>query len=151
MPPVSIVSVWQPARIASGTAARSSTPIHSGLTMPGRTISLRTTRTPRRTSSGMIGRSRMLRRASCARRGARAVTPLMRRARRIWIRLPIMTTPIRMSPWTTVARLVLTLRKVMSVRINWRITTATIGPNTPPRPPARLTPPRTTAATLSSV
>ena len=30
-------------------------------------------------------------------------------------------------------------------------TTATIGPKTPPRPPARLTPPRTTAATLSSV
>ena len=26
-----------------------------------------------------------------------------------------------------------------------------IGPTTPPRPPARLTPPRTTAATLSSV
>ena len=39
----------------------------------------------------------------------------------------------------------------MSVRISWRMTTATIGPKTPPRPPARLTPPSTTAATLSSV
>ncbi len=39
----------------------------------------------------------------------------------------------------------------MSVWISWRTTTATIGPKTPPRPPARLTPPSTTAATLSSV
>ena len=39
----------------------------------------------------------------------------------------------------------------MSVRISWRMTTAMIGPKTPPRPPARLTPPRTTAATLGSV
>ncbi len=39
----------------------------------------------------------------------------------------------------------------MSVWIRDRIITATIGPNTPPRPPARLTPPRTTAATLISV
>ena len=62
-----------------------------------------------------------------------------------------MTTPMRMTPWTTTARFVLTLRNVMSVRISWRITTATIGPKTPPRPPARLTPPRTIAATLSSV
>ena len=31
----------------------------------------------------------------------------------------------------------------MSVRISWRMRTATIGPKTPPRPPARLTPPRT--------
>ena len=36
MPPVSIVSVWQPARIARGTAARSMTPAQSGPTMPGR-------------------------------------------------------------------------------------------------------------------
>ena len=35
MPPVSIVSVWQPARIASGTAARMMTPTQSALTMPG--------------------------------------------------------------------------------------------------------------------
>ena len=35
----------------------------------------------------------------------------------------------------------------MSVRISWRMTTAMIGPKTPPRPPARLTPPSTTAAT----
>ena len=35
----------------------------------------------------------------------------------------------------------------MSVRISWRMTTAMIGPTMPPRPPARLTPPRTTAAT----
>ena len=45
----------------------------------------------------------------------------------------------------------MTLRNVMSVRMSWRMRTATIGPNTPPRPPARLTPPSTIAATLSSV
>ena len=75
------------------------------------------------------------------------------RARRIWTRLPIMTTPMRID---ALARRrpgsVLTLRKVMSVRIRTGgSTTATMGPKTPPRPPARLTPPRTTAATLSSV
>ena len=53
MPPVSIVSVWQPARIASGTAARRMTPTHSGPTMPGRTRSLTTTRTASRPSSGI--------------------------------------------------------------------------------------------------
>ena len=37
MPPVSIVRVWQPARIASGTAARMVTPTQAGLTMPGST------------------------------------------------------------------------------------------------------------------
>ena len=35
IPPVSIVSVWQPARIASGTAPRRMTPAQSALTMPG--------------------------------------------------------------------------------------------------------------------
>ena len=57
MPPVSIVSVWHPARIARSTAARRMTLTHSGLTMPGRTRSLMTTRTARRPSSGIIGRS----------------------------------------------------------------------------------------------
>ena len=62
MPPVSIVSVWQPARIASGTAARMIAPTQLGVTMPGRTSSLTTTRTPSRPISGMIGRSRNRRR-----------------------------------------------------------------------------------------
>ena len=39
----------------------------------------------------------------------------------------------------------------MSVRMSCRMKTAMIGPTMPPRPPARLTPPRTTAATLGSV
>ena len=62
-----------------------------------------------------------------------------------------MTTPIRIAPCATSVMFESTWRKVRSVWISWRITTATIGPKTPPRPPARLTPPRTTAATLSSV
>ncbi len=66
MPPVSIVSVWQPARIASGTAARVIVPIHWVVTMPGRTSSLTTTRMPRSTSSGTMGRSRKRRRQPLA-------------------------------------------------------------------------------------
>ena len=31
-----------------------------------------------------------------------------------------MTTPMRMTPWATTARFVLTLRNVMSVRISWQ-------------------------------
>ena len=83
MPPVSIVSVWHPARIASGTAARSMTPTQSAFTIPGRAISLRTTSRPRRASSGMIGRSRNSRRHPAAvsqvlRSFGGAVTALMR-------------------------------------------------------------------------
>ena len=58
---------------------------------------------------------------------------------------------MRITPWTTKARLGSMLRKVMSVPMSWRMRTAMIGPVTPPRPPARLTPPSTMAATLSSV
>ena len=53
MPPVSIVSVWQPARIASGTAARTMTPTQSGVDDPGgRTNSLTTTRMTSRPRGG---------------------------------------------------------------------------------------------------
>ena len=101
----------------------------------------------------MIGSSRNRRRharrasaTDCA-CGALAA-PLIARVRRSWMKLPTMTTPIRMTPWATTARFGSKPRNVMSVRISWRMTTATIGPKMPPRPPARLTPPRTTAATL---
>ncbi len=39
MPPVSIVSTWQPARIARGTAVRRIPPAQVALTWPGRTSS----------------------------------------------------------------------------------------------------------------
>ena len=71
--------------------------------------------------------------------------------RRSWYSVPNMTTAIRIPPWATVVRLLLRLRNVMSLRMSCRITTATRAPKTPPRPPARLTPPRTIAATLWSV
>ena len=58
---------------------------------------------------------------------------------------------MRITPWIAVDRLGLTPSKVRSVRTSWRITHATIGPTIPPRPPARLTPPSTIAATLWSV
>jgi hypothetical protein len=58
MPPVSIVSVWQPARIASGTAARSVTPRNSELNTPGRASSRTLRRIASSPSNGMIGRSR---------------------------------------------------------------------------------------------
>ena len=40
-----------------------------------------------------------------------------------------MTTPMRMTPWATTARLGSTSRNVMSVRMSWRMTTARSGPN----------------------
>src|SRR4029450_9769041 len=55
------------------------------------------------------------------------------------MRLPTITTPIRMIPCATRARFVSRLRKVMSDRISDRMRTATIGPKTPPRPPAGTT------------
>ena len=58
---------------------------------------------------------------------------------------------MRITPWMAVDRLGFTPSKVRSVRTSWRITHATIGPTIPPRPPARLTPPSTIAATLWSV
>ncbi len=58
MPPVSIVRVWQPARMASGTAARSIVPTQSAETMPGRASSLAMTSRSSRKRSGMSGRSR---------------------------------------------------------------------------------------------
>src|SRR6185369_3368276 len=73
------------------------------------------------------------------------------RTRRIVRRLPNMTTPIRIAPWMTVERLELAPSRVRSVRTRASTNTATIGPATPPLPPARLTPPRTIAATPSSV
>ena len=85
----------------------------------------------------------------------RALPPATRRPRRSRPHPPDLdeaadiTTPMRITPWTTIARLGLMLRNVMSVRMSCRMRTATIGPKTPPRPPARLTPPSTMAATLS--
>ena len=49
MPPVSIASVWQPARIASGIAARSVTPTWFALMLRGLTI-------PNATMSSQAGR-----------------------------------------------------------------------------------------------
>ena len=58
IPPVSIVSVWQPARIASGTAVRTITPAHDGVTMPGEAIAMTTTRIASSPVRGTTGRSR---------------------------------------------------------------------------------------------
>ena len=61
MPPVSIVMVWQPARIASGMANFAVLAIQRSLTMPGRRIWRITTRMTSRMISGMSGRSAMKR------------------------------------------------------------------------------------------
>ena len=58
MPPVSIARVWQPARIARGTAARRVTPTHAAPTVPGAASSRATTRSPSRIVSGISGLSR---------------------------------------------------------------------------------------------
>src|SRR6185369_13707441 len=73
------------------------------------------------------------------------------RTLRIATRLPNITTPIRIAPWIAVDQLGSTPAKNRSVRTSARTMTAMIGPRTPPRPPARLTPPSTMAATLWSV
>ena len=81
-----------------------------------------------------IGRSRN-RRAASLRSSGRAWShrgvgaALMPAPAAAATRLPNMTTPIRMTPWVTVARLELRFRNVMSVRIRARMITATIGPN----------------------
>jgi hypothetical protein len=85
IPPVSIVIVWHPARIARMTAARRMTPAHSALTMPGRTSWITMTSTPSRPMSGMIGRSRnRARQAAQVSQGVRArsvrAVPLMPRS-----------------------------------------------------------------------
>ena len=61
MPPVSIVMVWQPARIASGMANFAVLAIQRSLTMPGRRIWRITTRMTSRMISAMSGRSAMKR------------------------------------------------------------------------------------------
>ena len=152
MPPVSIVSVWQPARIASGIAVRRMTAAQLGETIPGAASWITTTGRTSRPMSGTIGRSRnSARTASEARPFGRCRSRRSRPSPSDLERLPSMTTPMRIAPWATRAKFESTRRKVRSVWISCRMTTATIGPKTPPRPPARLTPPRTTAATLSSV
>ena len=55
MPPVSIVMVWQPARMASGIANLIVLAIQRSLTMPGRRNSSATTSRMKRTISGTIG------------------------------------------------------------------------------------------------
>ena len=62
-----------------------------------------------------------------------------------------MTTTTMITPWMTVVKFGSTPRKVRSARIRASTKTATTGPTNPPRPPARLTPPSTMAATLNSV
>ena len=58
IPPVSIVSVWQPPRMANGTEARKITPHHGRLTMPGSATWIVITRRRSRPVRGMRGRSR---------------------------------------------------------------------------------------------
>jgi hypothetical protein len=58
IPPVSIVSVWQPARIASGMAVLMITLAQDGETMPGDARPITRTRIASRTSRGTTGRSR---------------------------------------------------------------------------------------------
>ena len=53
MPPVSMVIVWQPARMASGMANLMVLAIQRSLTMPGRRISRTTTRPISRMISGI--------------------------------------------------------------------------------------------------
>ncbi|WP_352872470.1 hypothetical protein [Mesorhizobium sp. M1409] len=61
MPPVSMVMVWQPARIARGMANLIVLAIQRSLTMPGRRICRITTRMTSRMISGISGRSAMKR------------------------------------------------------------------------------------------
>jgi hypothetical protein len=58
MPPVSMVSVWQAARIASGMANFTVVPIHVGFTVPGWTTWRSTTRQSNSPRRGMMGWSR---------------------------------------------------------------------------------------------
>ena len=60
-----------------------------------------------------------------------------------------MTTATMITPWMTVENAGSTPRKSRSARISPRMKIPMIGPSNPPRPPARLTPPSTMAATLS--
>ena len=114
IPPVSIVRVWQPARIASGIAARRVMPIHVGAdALRARERERRSTRMAARPSSGMIGRSRKRPRQPAAAqpraaRGAGGRRHAHACPRRNWVRLPSITTPIRIAPCVTVARLGLT-------------------------------------------
>ena len=152
MPPVSIASVCAPARIASGTAARMMTPAQPALTTPGRDELGDDDQDPeqhdqgdQRTVAQQRAAMRPLRASGCVRTVPAAA--VMRRPPNRE-EAAEHDDPIRMRPARTVERFVLTPRNVMSVRIRARTKTAMIGPARPPRPPARLTPPRTTAATL---
>ena len=62
MPPVSMVSVWQAARMASGMAARTVTPTQTSSTVPGWMSSRPTTSRISRPVNGTSGRSRKSRR-----------------------------------------------------------------------------------------
>ena len=62
MPPVSMVMVWQPARMASGMANLMVLAIQRSLTMPGRRICRTTTSATSSTISGTSGWSLMKRR-----------------------------------------------------------------------------------------
>ncbi len=62
-----------------------------------------------------------------------------------------MTTTTTRAPWITVPTLASIPMKVRIVLIWVRTNAAAMGPSKPPRPPVRLTPPTTTAATLFRV
>ena len=121
MPPVSMVSVWQAARIASGMAKRMVVLAQCRADRPG-------TRRPGGSPpapaagrcSGMIGRSRSMRRQSmrpvAPRGGGRGGGHIGRFRRRVRY-APIMTTTTMITPWMMVVRLGSTRRKVRSVRI----------------------------------
>ena len=152
MPPVSIVIVWQAAMMASGIANRIVLATQSGVTIPGCTICSTMTSSAeqqeqrderavahpgaRHGERGLL-RGRWPPRRSCVLR--RSVTYA-----------PSMTTTTMITPWMTVENAGSTPRKSRSARIRPRMKMPMIGPSRPPRPPARLTPPSTMAATLRS-
>ena len=76
MPPVSMVMVWQPARMASGIANLTVLAIQRSLTMPGRRICRITTSATSRMISGTSGWSRMNCRMRRPRETGRAVLTL---------------------------------------------------------------------------
>ena len=128
MPPVSIASVWQAARIANGIAARRANPAHVGPTVPGWTSSSTPIRTTRSAVSGISGRSLNKptqardRPSGPANRGGTGAGR-HRRVRRIVSRLPTRTTLMRMTPWMAVDRLAVTPSRVRSVgpAAGWRL------------------------------
>ena len=102
MPPVSIASVWQPARIASGIAARMVKPTQVGLTVPGcdelEDHDEDERAAPSAGSAADRGTAPPASRRACGRRVSTGPAAARhRRTRRIEMRLPNITTPMRIS------------------------------------------------------